>query len=198
MTKSYVKEVQAVIDLGYMERDALKIFEAITDHFADYIIGTVEVEEFHERALALRKNERAFYREMIDQALAYAGYSELSWREVKYDPSRVGRCAECMGWYYNVSRNGKKITCDRLGVYRQWDKTNREYRYYFKDGNKLSVCGAKYELARKPTTRRVQEVLFDAMPGGDDVQGNVFMDKVEDAYQRKLNPDHNAWTYWQR
>jgi hypothetical protein len=198
MAKSYVKEVQAVIDLGYSERDAVKIFDAVVDHFTGYVIGTVEVDEFREKALAMRKNERAFYREMINDALAWARFDELTWREVKFEPTRVKRCAHCMEWFYDTSRNARKITCDKLGEYRQWDQTNREYRYYVKDNARLSVCGARYELARKPIKRRVQEIPFDMMPSSEDAYGNVFKDEVEDAHQRQLNPNHNEWTYWKR
>jgi hypothetical protein len=196
--KTYVKEVQALIDLGYSERDAVKIFEAIVDHFERHVLQTVEVEDFQEKALELRKSQRAYYRDMINEALAWAQYDELTWREVKFEPKRVKRCAQCMGWFYDTSRNARKITCNRLGEYRQWDQTNREYRYYNKDNARLSVCGARYELARKPVKRRVQEISFDTMPSSEDAYGNVFMDEVENAHQRQLNPNHNEWTYWNR
>jgi hypothetical protein len=196
-TKSYVKEVQAVLDLGYTEADAVKIFEVVVDRF-ERAVGGLEPEEFHDRVLDLRKNERAFYREMIDHALSYTDYDELTWREVRFEPTRVKRCAQCGNWFYDSSRNGKKITCNRFGVYRRWDMENRKYRYYHKHGNKLSECGARYELARVPTTRRVQEVPFNPNPSGEDIEGNVFLDEIEDANQRHLNPYHNEWTYWRR
>lgn len=196
-TKSYVKEVQVVIDLGYSERDVVKIFEGVVDHFVS-IVGGVEPEHYHERVLNLRKEERAFYREQLEQGIAWAGYDGLTWRDVKFEPTRVKRCEQCMNWFYDTSRNGKKLTCDRFGEYKRFDFTNREFVYRYKDGDKLSVCGAKYEQARNPSTRNVQEVLFDAQPSGDDVMGNVMLDEIEGAYQEQINPYQTEWKYWNR
>ena len=73
----------------------------------------------------------------------------LSWRNVKFVPSRVKRCITCQRYYYDVSRNGELLTWDLLGEYLIFDQTNRIYRYYHKNGVRLSVCAVEYDLRRR-------------------------------------------------
>lgn len=192
---SYVNEIQAVIDLGIPAEDVRKLYDALTDKFTEYY-SVVDAEEFHDSIGHLRKTDKRYFRQIIDEVASEYG---LTWREVKFVETRVKRCETCQSWFYVTARNGKSLTCERFGIYRRFNLTTRAYYYWERNGRKLSECAVKYELSKRPPTkRRVQEVSFDPSPSSADVMGNVFLDDVEKAHQRQINPYNNEWTYWQR
>jgi hypothetical protein len=191
---NYVKEVQSIVDLGVPAEDVIKMFDAITDNFTEYY-SVVDSDQFHEVIGDLRRTDKRWFRQIIDEVASEYG---LSWREVKYEETRVKRCETCMSWFYGTARNGKTLTCERFGVFRRFNLTTREFYYREKDGRRLSECAVKYELARRPVKRRVNEVLYDPIPNRDATKEQAIKQSVEEAYQRQLNPDANAWTYWNR
>ncbi|WP_409251792.1 hypothetical protein V1502_17020 [Bacillus sp. SCS-153A] len=190
---NHVKEVQTIIDVGMNPEDATKLYDQITDKFTEYF-SVIEVEEFHHKIGHLRVNDKRYFRQIIDEVAREYG---LSWREVKYNEQRVKRCETCQSWFYTTARNGRSLTCERFGTYRRFDMTNRRYYYWFKDGRRLSECAVKYELSKRPNTvRRVQEVLYDPQPSGNDIPRQMFLQDVEEANQHCLNPYENEWKYW--
>src|SRR4051794_28480764 len=141
----YVSEVQNVIDLDIIHADQTKAL--YNDILQNFITG-VNAKETREHIRELRKHNRNYYHEIIDDVCKR--YDErLSWRTVKLEPTRAKRCIICQSYYYDVSRNGKRLTCDLLGEYRVFDQTNRTYRYYHKNGVRLSVCAVEYDLRRR-------------------------------------------------
>lgn len=171
MSISYVKEVQDVIDLGIINAEQTMI---IYNELIRKFDTSPDASQTQASIYKLRKNERNYYHELIDEVCKR--YDErLSWRQVKFEPSRVKRCVICQSYFYDVSRNGKRLTCDLSGEYRVFDKTNRIYRYYHKNGVRLSFCAVEYDQRRRAapkdwteediiyphSRRRVQEVGID-------------------------------------
>jgi hypothetical protein len=181
-----IKEVQAVIDLGYSEEVATLIYEVLTNNF-EFVCGRPDTEEFQNNLLDMRKNDRSYFRYLIDSVCSrYLVTNKLSWREVKYEPTRIERCEVCGNYFYDISRNGRSKTCERGGPYKVFDATNREYRYYHKNGKKLSVCAAEYEKRIRtgsvlyPTARRRRtEILTDFNPAENDKAGWAWLNDVQ-------------------
>src|SRR5699024_4457505 len=174
--RTYVKEVQRLIYEGIQATEATELYQRLTDRFED-ISGHPETDQFQQHLLSLRKYDRPYYRQVIDDVCEPIN---MNWRTVKYDPTRIKRCETCGSYYYDVSRNGRKLTCDAGGVYYRFDRTNRTYRYFHKNGHKLSVCAAEYEKQRQgDTTRQPNEVLTDFQPGAGDAVGHAWLNKVE-------------------
>jgi|SRR5699024_916400 len=183
--RTYVKEVQRLIYEGIQAAEATELYQRLTDRFED-IIGHPETDQFQQNLLLLRKHDLSYFREVIDEVCAPAG---LNWRSVKFEPVRIKRCEICGNYFYDVSRNGRKITCDAGGVYYRFDKTNRTYRYYWKNGTRLSVCAAEYEKDKQASYRFGQprqpyEILTDFQPGADDAVGHAWLNKVEKQAQK--------------
>ncbi|MBU8730454.1 hypothetical protein KM915_10350 [Cytobacillus oceanisediminis] len=162
--KSYVKEVERLIEEGLNEQVAVQTFQMLVNRFADDM-HRPELEDFKLEIAKARKDDRAFYRSIIDEGCgAFPFPIEMSWRNVKFEPKRVKRCAICSDYYYDVSRNGGSVTCYNNGI-----------------------CANEYEIRRKragtilePAYRRkVQEIPTDFSPKADDAQANAFMNKVE-------------------
>jgi len=183
--RTYVKEVQRLIDAGIQATEAAELYQALTIRFEN-IHGHPETEQFQQHLLSLRKYDLSYFREVIDDACKPVN---LNWRSVKFEPTRIKRCETCGNYFYDVSRNGRKITCDAGGIYHRFDKTNRTYRYYWKNGTRLSVCAAEYEKERQASygfgqPRQPYEILTDFQPGPNDAVGHARLNKVERQAQK--------------
>src|SRR5699024_251790 len=188
---SHIKEVETLKQDGLPEQAAVEIFQAITERF-DEIHAQPELGEFRQELLDLRKHERKEFRKVIDDICDKVNTAatmpvKLNWRNVRYEPGHVKRCEVCGDYFYDVSRNGRKLTCDAKGVYYTFDLTNREYRYYHKNGTKLSVCATEYEKCSRtgsilyPVSKRnPNEVLFDPQPAKNDAQGHAIQNEVNE------------------
>jgi hypothetical protein len=161
---TYVKEVEQLIGEGLNEQAAVQTFQMLVNRFADEM-HQPEVEDFREAIASTRKAQRAYYRSIIDEGCgAFPFPIEMSWRNVKFEPKRIKRCAICSDYYYDVSRNGGSVTCYNNGI-----------------------CAYEYEIRRKragtvlePAYRRkVQEIPTDFSPKADDAQANAFLNEVE-------------------
>jgi len=162
--KSYVKEVERLIEEGLNEQVAVQTFQMLVNRFADDM-HRPELEDFREAIASTRKEQRAYYRSIIGEGCgAFPFPIEMSWRNVKFEPKRIKRCSICSDYYYDVSRNGGSVTCYNNGV-----------------------CAHEYEIRRKragtvlePAYRRkVQEIPTDFSPAQDDDYGNAFLYEVE-------------------
>lgn len=194
--KTYVKEVQDVIELGYLEEaTVLEMYQELAEEFAG---GALDQEAEQEWLRNQRKHNLPEWHEMIDYLVQQ--YDErLSWREVKVEPNRFKICpmAGCYNWFYDVARNGKTITCNRI-TWKEFDLTNRKWKYYHdKYGNRMSVCAVKLDQYRRAagaggytvedllwpkSRRRVQEFSVDLQPDEDNAQGNAILDEMQQAY----------------
>lgn len=158
---SYIKEVQSLIDEGLNEEITLALYKCMTDEL-HMVCGGAGKEEFRARVAELRKNERQYYHEVIDSVCnRYPFPIELSWRNFKYEPSRVGWCDICGDFFYDASRNGKSLSCR--------DHVN-EYR------NRVRAGG---DILFPISIRRRQEFLYDPQPGQGDIVGNAILNSVE-------------------
>lgn len=183
---AHIKEVQDVIDEGISEPRAELLYQVITEKFEE-ICGQIETDDFQRSILDIRKNERPYFREVIDDVCnRYTFSAGLNWRNLKYEPIRIQRCQICGDYFYDISRNGKKLTCSKGGVYQTFDVTNRKYRYFHKNGKRLSVCGALYEQRRRAgsvlypeSKRNPNEVLTDFNPDENDKKGHAWLNEVE-------------------
>jgi hypothetical protein len=171
-TKSYVKEVNTLISEGLTEKMAEQTFQMLVNRFGDEM-HKPELEDFRAEVLKARKEQRAYYRSIIDRGCgAYPFPIEMTWRNVKFEPKRIKRCEVCSDYYYDVSRNGGSVTCFNNGV-----------------------CAHEYELRRKragtiidPVYRRtVQEIPIDFSPAEEDKQGNAILNEVEMTAWRQRN-----------
>ncbi|MGP4072640.1 hypothetical protein ACTWQB_08815 [Piscibacillus sp. B03] len=192
---SYVKEVQAVINEGLPEEVAIELFQALTEQF-EGVDGHAETEQFKQNLLHYRKYDLVGFRRNIDKVCQDNPLPiKLNWRKVKYQPKRIKRCEICGYYFYDVSRNGRKLTCDRYGEYFRFDFTNRTYRYYYKNGVRLSDCAAEYERRRRTgsvlypnSNRKPYEVLIDFQPSENNKQGHALLNEVEmTAWKNRLN-----------
>ncbi|WP_269409621.1 hypothetical protein [Lentibacillus daqui] len=166
---AYVKEVQSVIDAGVSEEIAIALYDLITAEF-EYIAEHPETEQFRSRIASIRKHELAFFRSIIDGACAkYPLPVELNWRKVIFKPKRVTRCEVCMNYFYDVSRNGRSLTCSK--------QCARNYRNYTRTGG--TAIDPRY-------SRQVQEIPVDFSPDSDDEFGHAMLDEVEEAEQQRL------------
>lgn len=182
---SYNKEIQAVLNVGISESMTKHLYMSLVIEF-DSICGDPEIPKFRKKIADIRKNERSFFREIIDKKCKLFKI-DLDWRTVKFEPNRVKRCEVCGDLFYDVSRNGKSLTCYHKGTYKQFDMTNREYYYYHKNGNKLSVCAAEYEKRRndreKPDFYPLDkpfsnEIPTDYQPERNDKRGHAFLEEI--------------------
>ncbi|WP_042224135.1 hypothetical protein [Oceanobacillus manasiensis] len=161
--QSYNKEVTAVIDAGLPADATVQLFQVLTNHFAE-TDHCPEVYEFRDVLLAKRKYSRRKFHRSIDEVCAhYPLPVKLTWRQVKYEPKRIRRCAVCSDYFYDVSRNGRSATCFN------------------------GLCPKYYEQRRKRAgtiidpvyRRRVDEVLVDFQPGEHDKRGHAVLNEVE-------------------
>jgi hypothetical protein len=162
--KSYVKEVNSLISEGLTEQAAVQTFQVLVNRFGDEMHNP-ELEDFKEEVARARKEQRAYYRSIIDESCSrYPFPIEMSWRNVKFEPKRIKRCEVCADYYYDVSRNGGSLTCFNNGI-----------------------CAHEYELRRKRAgtiidpvyKRNVQEIPVDFSPAEDDEQGHAILSEVE-------------------
>lgn len=168
---SYVGEVQHVIDEGVPEEIAIELYNVLTEKFEKMYRSPPETEYLREDVASLRKNERRTFRDIIDETCArYPLPVDITWRELKYVPERITRCEVCMRYFYDVSRNGRRLTCS--------EECNRNYRNYTRTGG--TVMDPIY-------SRNVQEVPIDFSPASDDEVGNAMLDEVEMTRQRRLD-----------
>lgn len=153
---AYVREVEQLLDHGLSIEQVRKLYEIIARHI-DNDMGTPDTEKLRGNVADMRKNERAEFHALIDDACReftrkYADLSdslpELNWRTVKVEPQRLKHCAVCYDLFYDINRNGRTLTCDHKGVYKRWDFKNRRFVYRTKNGKKLSVCAAEWERRR--------------------------------------------------
>lgn len=197
--KTYVKEVEDVIKLGYIdESTVLKLYKEIGKHFGDSIGN--EEERGRENLRYLRKHERAYWHERIDDIVQWYD-DRLSWRNVKVEPNRFKICPMpgCYRWFYDVARNGRTITCDYV-EYKEWDFTNRKYKYrHDRYGNRISECAVNLDKYRRaaggnytdedllwPRYRRnVQEMPVDMQPSNGDAKGHAILGEMQKAYRRR-------------
>src|SRR5690606_357961 len=117
-----------------------------------------------------RKDDRSYYHSIIDGGCVWVPYPiEMTWRNVKFEPKRVKRCAVCSDYFYDVSRNGGSVAC-----FNGW-------------------CDHEYEVRRKrPGTilapayrRRVNELLIDVNPSESDKQGHAILNEFEKSAWRQ-------------
>lgn len=191
-SKTYVTEVQNVIELGYIdETTVLEMYQVIAKQFAG---RALEIEETREALYAERKHNLPEWHERIDCIVKQ--YDErLNWRDVKVVPSRFKICPMpgCYRWFYDVARNGKTITCN-YEEFKEWDFTNREMKHRHDEyGNRLSVCAVNLDKFRRaavgkytdedllwPRSRRkVQETSVDLQPSDDDAQGHAILNEMQ-------------------
>jgi hypothetical protein len=193
--KTYVSEVQDVIELGYIDEEtAVEMYQGLAQEFAG---RAIEIEEIREELYNRRKDNLADWHAHID--LIVKDYDErLSWRNVKVEPSRFKKCRmpRCNSIFYDVARNGKTITCNRF-TWWGYDRTNRKYKYrYDRYGDKMSVCAVNLDKYRRAaggnytdedllwprSNRSVEEFLVDLQPGEDDAQGHAILNEMQEAY----------------
>lgn len=165
----YVKEVQKVINAGVSEEIAIALYDLITAEF-EYIAEHPETEQFRNRIANMRKYE---LHTIIDKACdRYPLPVELNWRKAKYDPKRITRCEVCMNYFYDVSRNGRKLTCS--------EQCQRNYYNYIRTGG--TAIDPIY-------SRQIQEIPTDFSPASDDPEGNAKLDEMEEAVQDQLRQE---------
>ena len=183
---------QVLKEKGLTDEQVRAIYDLITDKFVEWC-DRPDIDDFRAKVASIRKHQRKLYHEIIDEACkTFAFFTKnaptLNWRNVKVEPRRFKRCAICHTTFYDLSRNGKKLTCDRRGEYKRWDFTNRQFVYYVKNGARLSECAAEYELRRRDTVARSvarsNEVLTDFNPDPNDIKGVKFLRYVEAKAQK--------------
>jgi hypothetical protein len=170
----YVKEVEGLVNEGLTEEMAVQTFQMLVNRFGD-AMHKPELEDFRAAIAETRKSERWYFRQVIDEGCAMFPFPmEMSWRNVKFEPKRVKRCEVCSDYFYDVSRNGGKITCFNNGI------CDHEYEIRRKRG------GTILEPAYR---RRVNEIPIDFSPAEDDKQGNAILNEVEMAAWRQRTRD---------
>ncbi len=160
MGKAYVKEVQDVINEGLTDEVAVLLYQVLVERF-ERMSGHAETEEFQASLAELHKTERRFFRDWI---FRFPLPVSLTWREVKFKPQRVRRCEICGDYFYNASRNGKRVTCYK------GDRCEREYEVRRKRPG--TVIDPIYK-------RRVHEVPVDMAPDKRDNVGNAILTEME-------------------
>ncbi|SFK12261.1 hypothetical protein SAMN04487936_107203 [Halobacillus dabanensis] len=164
--QAYVREVQDLIDEGIPEDVAVQVYQFLVERF-ERAHHKPEVKDFRAELSELHKSERRYFRDCVDDWLSDMPFPiELTWREVKFKPNRISRCEICSDYFYDVSRNGRKVTC-----------------------YKGSYCEHEYEVRRKrPGTvidpiykRKVNEVSVDMAPDKSDKRGNAALTEMERA-----------------
>ncbi|MFC7321956.1 hypothetical protein [Halobacillus campisalis] len=161
---SYIKEVQRLIDDGLNEEASVQLFQVLTNRFT-FEMHRPETEDFRKGILECRKDQRKHFREIIDgECRKYPFPIQLNWRNVKFEPKRVKRCGICGGYFYDVSRNGNKITCFNNGICEHEHEIRRKRK------------GTLMEPAYK---RRVDEIPIDFSPAEDDALGNAILTETE-------------------
>lgn len=161
---SYNKEVTAVIAAGVPAEDVILLYQELTERF-ERVAGRPELTDFRRNLLDQRKHHRGLFHYEIDDVCRSLPWLpvRLTWREVKYEPLRIRRCAVCSSYFYDASRNGRTLTC---------------YTNY---------CRTEYERRkRRPGTiidpvyyRSVEEIPVDFSPAEDDAYGHALLNKVE-------------------
>lgn len=192
MRKTYISEVEYVIELGYIdETTVIEMYQVIAKQFAG---GALEIEDTCKSLYAERKHNLAEWYERIDHIVKQYD-DRLSWRNVKVVPSRFKICPlpGCYRWFYDVARNGKTITCD-YEEFKEWDFTNRVFKYRHDGyGNRLSVCAVNLDKYRRaaggnytdedllwPKSRqKVQETSVDLQPSEDDARGHAILNEMQ-------------------
>ena len=172
MAQAYVKEVNALIEMGQAEEVAVFVFDYLREKFEeDY--HQPELSDFQQVLYDLRKYHRKKFHNLIDGYLTELPMEKpLTWREVRFMPERIRRCHICMGYTYTTSTNGKKATCNS------------------------EICRQEYEVRRKrggemyaPSySRRVNEILVNPMPDSTDAKGNALLDSMERSAWNQRNP----------
>ena len=88
---SVAKEVQAVLDLGILDEEQTKVlYHEILKNFGT----SPDASKTQKRIYDMRKNNRTYYHALIDDVCKRYDPS-LSWRTVKFEPSRTKRCIIC-------------------------------------------------------------------------------------------------------
>ncbi|ARI78238.1 hypothetical protein [Halobacillus mangrovi] len=161
---SYVKEVHELIDDGLNEETAVQAFQVLTLIF-DEEFSIPHLEEFRMELRQWQKHRRKNFRNIIDRfGEKYPFPIELTWRNVKFKPKRVKRCAICSNYYYDVSRNGRKLTCFNNGIC--------EHEYEVRRKRKGPVLEPIYR-------RRVEEVPLDFSPAKEDARQHALLYETE-------------------
>lgn len=161
---SYVKEVRELIDDGLNEEAAVQAFQVLTLKF-DEDFSIPQTEEFREELRKCKKHRRRQFRDVIDKfGEKYPFQMEITWRNVKFEPKRVKRCAICSEYYYDVSRNGRKLTCFNNGIC--------EHEYEIRRKREGDVIDPIYK-------RRVEEIPIDFSPSNQDAQQTALLEEVE-------------------
>lgn len=161
---SYIKEVKRIIDEGIPSEVAIQLFQVLTERFED-ISSDPDICEFQRKLLDLRKHERKFFRQVIDEVCSEFSFPiKLSWRNVKFEPIRINRCVICGDCFYDVSRNGKKITCYNGG--------RCEHEYEVRRHREGTLIDPIYK-------RRFEEIPIDMSPGEGDTEGWAKLNEME-------------------
>lgn len=169
---NYVSEVQNVIDAGLPEQVAVGLYNVITEKL-ERISGHPETNIFRARVKELKKEELGYFHVTIDAICKqYPLPIKVDWRLLKYEPERITRCEVCSRYFYDVSRNGRSLTCS--------DDCQADYYRFTRTGG--TAIDPIY-------SRNVQEIPIDFSPSSDDALGYAMLNKVEDVAQEQLNQE---------
>ncbi|MEI3596744.1 MULTISPECIES: CGNR zinc finger domain-containing protein [unclassified Oceanobacillus] len=161
---SYVKEVERLENEGIPAEAAVQLFQVLTERLED-VSSSPEVDEFQRKLLDLRKHDRRYFRQVIDDVCSEFPFPiPLNWRNVKFEPIRINRCELCGNYFYDVSRNGKKITCYNGG--------RCEHEYEVRRHREGTLLDPIYK-------RRKEEIPIDMSPSEDDSEGWAELNEME-------------------
>ena len=169
MTIQTTKEVETVTNALGSQRTAIQLYQFLTEHF-ERMNGHPETSVFRQRLFDLHKEERAYFRSIIDEKCEEYYLDMLSWRNVKYKPERVKRCEVCYNYFYDVSRNGRSKTCFNGG--------HCEREYEVRRGRGGTIQEPEY-------SRSVNIEFIDMQPDANDKEGQAKLLEMEKARQRE-------------
>ncbi|WP_182200405.1 CGNR zinc finger domain-containing protein [Paraliobacillus salinarum] len=182
---NYNKEASLLYEKGLTKFQITNLYQEILEEFYK-ACGHVETDVFIQKVKDVKRYERSYLHQIIDESCKRYLYStDLTWREVKFEPKRIKRCKNCNAYFYDVSRNGRSLTCNIGGDYFVYDSTNRKFRNFYKNGEKLSVCGAELEIHKRTPIykRKVNMILTDFFPAEGDIKGQAWLDEINIFHQ---------------
>jgi hypothetical protein len=152
--------VSDVVDLPNSQYKGL-IYDALTLELVN-MFDYESLEDFREKVRRFIQTDRRNFREWLEETLNHNhdGWSftaYISWRDVPMKVHKFKQCVNCGRVFYDISRNGRAITC-RYIPYIRFDRRTGTYKQSFhKDGRPKSACEMEWEARQE--RRRVNRKL---------------------------------------